>query len=124
MISEQGIRGIRPLDLWAWSRDVTTIDLPATFIYRLRQVMSSSISPGLLDGNPPPRRGAPGEDLVDPAGGPQARARMASLGRGQRLNREDSNDHDRDETVGCPCGLPPARRSPARVQRALLQLSW
>ena len=68
MISEQGTRGIRPLDLWARSRDVTTIDLPATFIYRLRQVMSSSISPGLLDGNPPPRRGAPGEDLVDPAG--------------------------------------------------------
>ena len=100
------------------------IDLPATLIYRVPKVMSSSVSPGLLDGNPPPRRGAPGEDLVDPERDPQARARMASLGRGRRLNREDSNDNDRDETVGRPRGLPPARRSPARVQRALLQLSW
>ena len=81
---------------------MSTIDLPATFNYRLRQVMSSSISPGLLDGNPPPRRGAPGEDLVDPAHGSASAGSNIEPGTRTRLNREDSSDHDRDETVGCP----------------------
>jgi hypothetical protein len=58
-----------PIDLWPRSLHGWAIDLPAVVIYRRRKVMSSSISPGSLDGNPPPRRGAPGEDLVDPAHG-------------------------------------------------------
>ena len=47
----------------------------------LRQVMSPSISPGLLGGNPPPRWGAPGDDpAVWKADGKRGSGRTQILG--------------------------------------------
>jgi transcriptional regulator with XRE-family HTH domain len=57
--------GITDVNLSRLEQVSALFGLTVVQLLTFTSVMSSSFSPGLLDGNPPPRWGAPGEDQAD-----------------------------------------------------------